>query len=245
LIELQARRSQEAAIVRDYLRQSFDMLIARSQGKLIEYEQRALAGADMGLSIQEERRHLDDLLRRQVTRLAEAERAAVLSLGAPKVLGVAAVLPVPEVPLAGPGDKVPAGSGMRRSDPVETAAMAHAEGYERARGWSVEDVHELNLGYDLRSTGPDGAVRYIEVKGRAGVGAVELSENEWLKAEQLGEEYWLYIVTDALSAPELFLLQNPRARLDPKMVVERVRYRVPTTSWRPVAERAASYTTEA
>jgi len=241
LAELQAQRSQEAAVIRDYLRQSFDMLIARSQGKLIEYEQRALAGADMALSIQEERRHLDDLRRRQVTRLAEAERAAVLSLGAPEVLGVAAVVPAPEVPLAEPGGETPAGSGMRRSDPVETAAMAHAEGYERARGWSVEDVHELNLGYDLRSTGPDGAVRYIEVKGRAGVGAVELSENEWLKAEQLGDEYWLYIVTDALTAPELYLLQNPRARLEPEAMVARVRYQVPTTSWQPVAERAVKY----
>jgi len=242
LAELGARRAQEASVVRDYLRQSFDALIARSQGKLIEYEQRALAGADMGLSIQEERRHLDDLRRRQATRLAEAERAAVLSLGAPEVLGVAAVVPAPKVPLAGPG-QAPAGSGMRRSDPVEKAAMAHAEAYERARGWSVQDIHELNLGYDLRSTGPGGEVCYVEVKGRAGVGAVELSENEWLKAQELGNEYWLYIVTDALSTPELFLLQNPHARLDPEAVVERVRYQVPAASWQPVAERATHYET--
>ncbi len=241
LAGLQARRGREMAVVRDYLRRSFDVLIARSQGKLIEYEQRALAGADMSLSIQEEQRHLDDLRRRQATRLAETERAAILSLGAPEVLGVAAVVPAPEVPLAGPGDERTAGVAMRRSDPVETAAMAHAQTYEQARGWQVEDVHELNLGYDLRSLGPDGAVRYVEVKGRAGVGAVELSENEWLKAEQLGEEYWLYIVTDALSAPELYMLPNPRARLDPQTVVARVRYQVPTASWQPLAERASEY----
>jgi hypothetical protein len=30
---------------------------------------------------------------------------------------------------------------------------------------------------------------YIEVKGRVGAGAVELSADEWLKAEQLGDSH--------------------------------------------------------
>jgi hypothetical protein len=66
-----------------------------------------------------------------------------------------------------------------------------------ATGWRPEDVSAEDRGYDLLSHGPDetapGGVRYIEVKGRAGQGAVELSENEWLKAEQLGGDYWRYI----------------------------------------------------
>jgi len=37
---------------------------------------------------------------------------------------------------------------------------------------------------DLLSRGPEGEMRYVEVKGRASIGAVELSANEWLKAEQ-------------------------------------------------------------
>ena len=49
-----------------------------------------------------------------------------------------------------------------------------------------KDVSTEARGCDLLSRGPDEEVRYIEVKGRAGVGAVEISENEWLKAEQLG-----------------------------------------------------------
>jgi superfamily II DNA or RNA helicase len=238
LAELQDRRTEETEIIRDYLRRSFDVLIARSQGKLMEYEHKASQGVDMGLRIQEERRHLDDLRRRQATRLAETERAAVLSLRAPEILGVAAVVPG-EVPSPAAGGAPQA--GMRRSDAVEAAAMAHAIDYEQARGWEVEDVSAEARGYDLLSRGPDEGIRYIEVKGRAGVGAVELSANEWLKAEQLGEDYWLYIVTDALRSPTLHLVQDPAHRLGREEVVPQVRYRVAHEGWNRVAESAAEY----
>jgi hypothetical protein len=102
-------------------------------------------------------------------------------------------------------------------------------------------VSAEDRGYDLMSHSPEGDVRYIEVKGRAGVGAVEISENEWLKAEQLGEDYWLYIVTDALEAPTLYLVQDPAHRLPREEVVPRVRYRVAQQGWHRVAEPAVSY----
>ena len=130
---------------------------------------------------------------------------------------------------------------MRRSDAVEEAAMARAVAYERARGWEVEDVSAEAKGYDLLSRGPDGEVRYVEVKGRASVGAVELSANEWLKAEQLGEEYWLYVVTDALELPALYLVQDPAHRLPREEVVPQVRYRVRQEGWNQVAAPAVEY----
>jgi hypothetical protein len=37
-------------------------------------------------------------------------------------------------------------------------------------------------------------VRRVEVKGRKRVGSVVLTTNEWSKAQQLGEHYWLYVV---------------------------------------------------
>lgn len=119
--------------------------------------------------------------------------------------------------------------------------MARTAAYEQARGWQAEDVSAEARGYDLLSHGPEGQVRYIEVKGRAGTGAVEVSENEWLKAEQLGEDYWLYIVTDALKAPALYVVQDPARRLPREEIVERVRYRVGQAGWRQVAERAEPY----
>jgi superfamily II DNA or RNA helicase len=238
LAGLQAQRQQETDIIRDYLQRSFDVLIARSQSKLMEYEQKAQRGMDMALSIQEEQRHLEDLRRRQTSRLAETERAAMLSLSAPEVLGVAAVVKAetPAVTSGSPGEPP-----MRRSDEVEDAAMVRAVTYEQGRGWEVEDVSAEDRGYDLMSRSPEGEVRYIEVKGRAGVGAVEISENEWLKAEQLGEDYWLYIVTDALESPALYLVQDPAHRLPREEVVPRVRYRVAQQGWHRVAESAVEY----
>jgi hypothetical protein len=237
LAELQAQRGGETSIIRDYLRRSFNVLITRAQGKLMEYEQKAQGGADMALTIQEERRHLDDLRRRQAARLAANERVAVLSLCAPEVLGVAAIIPAERTVTVSAGE----GAAMRRSDAVEDAAMAHAAAYETARGWAAEDVSDDGLGCDLLSRGPDGQVRYIEVKGRAGLGAVELSANEWLKAEQLGEEFGLYVVADALTAPALYLVQDPAHRLPGEEVVPQVRYRVTEQGWHRVAEAAIEY----
>lgn len=239
LAQLQEHRRRETSVIRDHLRRSFDVLIARAQGKLMEYEQKALRGADMSLSIQEERRHLEDLRRRQARRLAETERAAMLTLCAPEVLGVAAIVPDKTFEVF-ETSKV-SGIAMRRSDEVEAAAMAHAIAYEQARGWEAKDVSSEARGYDLLSESPDGQVRYIEVKGRAGVGAVELSENEWLKAEQLGADYWLYIVTDALKSPSLYLVQDPAHRLPREEVVPQVRYRIAQQGWNQVAEQPIEY----
>jgi hypothetical protein len=44
---------------------------------------------------------------------------------------------------------------------------------------------------------------------------VRLTTNEWYKAQQLAETYWLYVVWDPLSdSPELVCIQNPAGRLD-------------------------------
>ena len=68
--------------------------------------------------------------------------------------------------------------------------------HEEARGWQVESVESENRGFDLISRRPDPEdpktfieVRFIEVKSRAGVGVVALSQNEYRTAERLkGEE---------------------------------------------------------
>ena len=82
------------------------------------------------------------------------------------------------------------------------------------------------------------------MKGRAATGSVEFSTNEWLKAEQLGQAYWLYIVTDALQSPTLHLIQDPAHRLDQEEVVRRVRYRVAQAGWHRVAESGTAYNLE-
>ena len=52
------------------------------------------------------------------------------------------------------------------------------------------------------------------MKGRAAIGDIELTENEWAQACNLRERYWLYVVFDCASAhPRLLRIQDPFARL--------------------------------
>jgi len=48
--------------------------------------------------------------------------------------------------------------------------------YEQEQGQEPKDVSGENLGFYLRFTGLEGEWRYIEVKARAGTGAVALTQ---------------------------------------------------------------------
>ena len=77
--------------------------------------------------------------------------------------------------------------------------------YERAQGRQVYDVHEKNLGYDITSLDLNsGELRLIEVKGLAGAsGTILLTPNERRVAEDRRDCYWLYIVTNCSTNPQL------------------------------------------
>ena len=68
-------------------------------------------------------------------------------------------------------------------------------------------------------------VRFIEVKGRAFVGEVALSSNEYRTAQRLREDYWLYAVFDCATTPKLNLVRDP-ARLDWEAIVKVEHYHV-------------------
>jgi predicted GIY-YIG superfamily endonuclease len=59
-------------------------------------------------------------------------------------------------------------------------------------------------------------VRFIEVKGRAGIGEIALTTNEYKTAERLRDDYWLYVVTQCLptgqaaaTQPHVHPIQDP------------------------------------
>ena len=82
----------------------------------------------------------------------------------------------------------------------------------------------------------DGQVdRYIEVKGRAGSGSVALTPNEWIKAQRFGKDYWLYVVVNCKTKPELYLIQDPASKLSPKEEVSVVRYMIGQGDWKKAA----------
>ena len=107
---------------------------------------------------------------------------------------------------------------------VEATAMRFAMAYEQTFGATVRDVSKPALarlaglgdapGFDLLSHRAPTHARCIEVKGRAGSGDVFLTDNEWAKAANLRDRYWLYVVLGCASAgPALLRVQDPFARL--------------------------------
>ncbi len=83
--------------------------------------------------------------------------------------------------------------------------------YERAIRRSLAQA-DPQIGYRDTVSG----VRRIEVKGQKKGHPIRLTTNEWFKATQLGDSYWLYVVWDPLENPndEPIRIQNPARKLD-------------------------------
>jgi hypothetical protein len=118
--------------------------------------------------------------------------------------GSALLLPLPVAADGTAGE----GAGLTDTE-IEQIAIRVARRYETGRGATVRSVEQEHIGFDLLSTrGPER--RCIEVKGRAGVARVELTWSEFAKSQELGDDYWLYVVLDcAHSEPRLYRVQDP------------------------------------
>ena len=101
------------------------------------------------------------------------------------------------------------GTSSHARKEIERIGMEHARRYEEEQGCTVEDVSTENLGFDLRSTTPNGEIRCIEVKARSERTFVLLTPNEWRTAKQLKDDYFLYIVLNAGTQPQLYIIPNP------------------------------------
>jgi hypothetical protein len=105
---------------------------------------------------------------------------------------------------------------MVSDEEIEKIAIQAVIEYEKARGWQVVSVEKEDRGFDLISRQPDSGnplkaslVRFIEVKGRANIGEVALTTNEYKTAERLKGDYWLYVVFNCASSPEVHTIQDP------------------------------------
>jgi hypothetical protein len=141
-----------------------------------------------------------------------------LTMGMPRFVGAVRMVPA---------SQANAIVEMVEDPDIELVGMEVTMDYEQEQGRVPEDVAAENLGFDVRSTDPTtGSKRYIEVKARSKVGPVALTQNEWFKASRFGSEFYLYVVLDAASQPQLYIIQDPASNLQPEERVE-VRYLVP------------------
>jgi hypothetical protein len=174
-----------------------------------------------------------------------------LTANLPDLLTEAVIAPVPVATMESEEEAPSKGVPMRRDEEVEAIAMDVTMRYERGRGWSPTDVSRDGEHYDVRSEGPAGEKRFIEVKGRAQSGAIVLTGAEVDKLRQLGERAWLYVVTFCkgdlpaeasaqAGRPRLRIIQDPISRLNPEMLYRQIQYLVDEGDWSGQGEEVAS-----
>jgi len=234
--EIKQRRNSELAIKEKYVRKSLQFLISESNKKIANYDRRLKeflvnqGPKYQGIANARERevRHRDELIQRKNDRLTELDYERHLTERPLDVLGVAVILPTPT------GQTTAQARQMKTDPEIEKIAVEVSKQYEESQGRKPVSVEEENCGWDISSLKGGQVARYIEVKGRAGDGAVALTPNEWIKAQRFADEYWLYVVTNCKSNPQLHRIQNPAAKLQPTEEVSIVRYMIENSEWKKV-----------
>jgi len=228
LAEQAGQRTGEIEKVARHVQISLNALIDRAQIQYAEYESRRLEGKTVqGLEglISQAEQHLDELNNRLESRRKELDQEQHCTIGDITHIGRAMVLPHPD-------RQTPQIAPMVRDEAIEKLAVKLATEHEQARGFAVESVEADNRGFDLISRKPHPEdpktfieVRFIEVKGRAGVGEIFLSASEYKAAERLKGDFWLYAVFNCGSTPELNTIRDP-SRLDWQPVTKVEQYKI-------------------
>jgi hypothetical protein len=219
--ELLRERKRQAEIKAKYGLKSLDYLINELDFELVELLSRLEKGEKVELVIKnkEERKKHYENAKESLKR--DIERETNLVVSSPKFLGAVFVKSAEEV----------------STEEIEKIGMEIAMEYEKFCGRNPEDVSKENLGYDIRSKGK-GEIRYIEVKARADTGDILLTPNEWFKARRFKNDYWLYIIENALKNPSLYIIQNPWDNLKVSEKVEVIRFVVDMNEWKSKGEKS-------
>ena len=94
----------------------------------------------------------------------------------------------------------------------------------------VKDVSDRDTGYDVESFGG----KCIEVKSFKTTGSPKITSHEWETARRMKDDYWLYIVENALSEnPTIHEFKNPFERFKDSVKKEQViEYRYIIENWK-------------
>ncbi|MFI5455719.1 MAG: protein NO VEIN domain-containing protein [Isosphaerales bacterium] len=245
----QEERRRFVDICRDYLTRSFDARVRAAQDRVMALRMREASQPEVAIARQRAENEVTDLARTRRERLAGLDRLILVKHGPVRHVGSALVLPAGAGAVFGgaPEDLDP---NIRRRS--ELAAEDLAVAFEQARGWECERVGHQKIGFDVRSLGPADpqtgyrdpveGIRRIEVKGRTKGHPIRLTTNEWYKASQLRDSYWLYVVWDPLGNPDPLplIIRNPVKHLDhaKREVIAARHYDIPAQAVEAAAKAA-------
>ena len=217
--ELTEERKRQVDIKRRYGIASLERLILNLDSELLDLVIESDKGEDVKRLV-EDKTEQKDRYEKEKKKLEESfQREVTLVRKPPIFTGAIRVRPAIEV------DETETPIHNRLE--IEQIGMQHAIHHEKAQGCVVEDVSAESLGFDLRSKTPDGKVRCIEVKARADRAPIVLTSNEWFRAKQLKDDYFLYVVLNAATQPESYIIQNPASQISAVRQITEVRYQVP------------------
>ena len=201
--ELETERFEQAQRVKQHVQTSLNALIQKENIKFTKYErehdkQKCIERVfDYEQRLDKRERHLD------------RQGRVVIAQNIP--IALAYVEPITDEVVAAVGRSVP-----KQNKKVEIAAVEYVRKIELAK----PEVHDVvsreadGVGYDLETWDVHGNIlRFIEVKGKTTEHDVIITPNEWSVAERLREDYWLYVISQPLSEPELLAIQDPWDKL--------------------------------
>ncbi|MCX8021234.1 MAG: helicase-related protein, partial [Syntrophorhabdaceae bacterium] len=216
--EMLTEREHQEKVIREYLKKSFDERLWVAQKKCMDLKARYESGErEVDLALREAEREVENIERLRRERLESINAIRIIRPGPVRYIGSIYVLP--------PGEFVDTKAYIEDTEAKrksEEAAMRIVMEYEIQRGWTPYDVSQEKIGFDIRSLSPSDPltgkreVRRIEVKGRKYGEPIRLTENEWRKAKQLKDTYWLYIVWNPTEPDGQLLLsiQNPAEKFE-------------------------------
>jgi SNF2 family DNA or RNA helicase len=221
LHEVAAEREKEIETISRHLEISLNELIHRQNLRMAELISQQQSGDNNPLTaanIKTTEDKLDELNGRLESRREELQQERNCAITDIHHHGRAWVVPHPE--RTSPGI-----APMVRDEEIERIAVQAAIAYEEARGCPSNKRGTRGPRFDLISRKPHPEdpetaveVRFIEVKGRAGVGEIALTTNEYKTAERLKNDYWLYVVFNCASTLAVHPIQAP-ARLSWEPIV--------------------------
>jgi superfamily II DNA or RNA helicase len=212
LEEVQQERLKETNVIERHLELSLNELINKQNQKLGDYiqaQQNSDTNPYLSSNITQTENRILELTNRMENRKKDLAKERQCTISSTLHLGTAWVLPHPD-------REMPDIKNMVSDAEIEKIAVQKTIEYEESMGYMVQSVESENRGFDLISRKPHPEdpltaidVKFIEVKGRSFIGEVALTSNEYKTAQRLKKDFYLYVVYNCATQPELHIIKDP------------------------------------